>query len=173
MELLPYETMPEQNRGSDPAAQESAPLRGWLERSLQQMRDSGRLSQEYAGLIRLPAMEKFLRQDIAGRMRKAAGEGKLFREQPFFMGVKANELEASYPATEQIIIQGVIDVYLEEEDGLVLLDYKTDRVSAGEELVARYQKQLELYARALTQIRGIPVKERLIYSFALDRTIAI
>ncbi|MBR3102334.1 MAG: helicase-exonuclease AddAB subunit AddA [Lachnospiraceae bacterium] len=173
LELLPYETMPEQNRGSDPAAQESAPLRGWLERSLQQMRDSGRLSQEYAGLIRLPAMEKFLRQDIAGRMRKAAGEGKLFREQPFFMGVKANELEASYPATEQIIIQGVIDVYLEEEDGLVLLDYKTDRVSAGEELVARYQKQLELYARALTQIRGIPVKERLIYSFALDRTIAI
>ena len=106
-------------------------------------------------------------------MAQAAGAGKLFREQPFFMGVQANELEASWPEDEQIIIQGVIDVYLEEEDGLVLLDYKTDRVSTGEELTVRYKKQLELYARALKQIRGIPVKERLIYSFALDKTIAV
>ena len=166
LELLPYERMPERTAAP-------ADIQGWLERNLQQMRESGRLSQEYTGLIRLPAMEKFLRQEIAGRMAKAAGEGKLFREQPFFMGVQANELEASYPEDEQIIIQGVIDVYLEEEDGLVLLDYKTDRVSSGDELVARYQKQLELYARALTQIRGIPVKERLIYSFALDRTITV
>ena len=162
LELLAYESMPE------PAARLP-----WLEQSLQRMRDSGRLSQEYAGLIRLPAMERFLRQEIAGRMAQAAGAGKLFREQPFFMGVQANELEASWPEDEQIIIQGVIDVYLEEEDGLVLLDYKTDRVSTGEELTVRYKKQLELYARALKQIRGIPVKERLIYSFALDKTIAV
>ena len=89
------------------------------------------------------------------------------------MGVRASELDAAYPDTEQIIVQGVIDVYLEEEDGLVLLDYKTDRVQTGEELIARYQTQLELYARALQQIRGIAVKEKLIYSFALDRVIRL
>ncbi len=161
LELLPYENMPEGDCMS------------WLEKSREQMCASGRLSKEYNALIRLPAMEKFLRQEIAARMAAAARCGRLFREQPFFMGVRASELDAAYPDTEQIIVQGVIDVYLEEEDGLVLLDYKTDRVQTGEELIARYQTQLELYARALQQIRGIAVKEKLIYSFALDRVIRL
>ncbi len=162
LELLPYETLPE-----------AAQVRGWLEQSREKIRQSGRLSKEYDALIRLDAMERFLQQDIAGRMSQAAKAGRLFREQPFFMGVPAKELDENFPETEQIIVQGVIDVYLEEDDGLVLLDYKTDRVQAGDELIARYRTQLELYARALGQIRGIPVKEKLIYSFALDQVIAV
>ena len=68
---------------------------------------------------------------------------------------------------------GVIDAYWEEEDGLVLLDYKTDRVKTKEELVRRYSVQLELYARAMERILERPVKERLIYSFALDAFIRL
>ena len=161
LELLPYETMPERT--------EKETLTAWLIASREQMRASGRLSKEYDGLISLPAMERFLQQEMAA----AAKAGRLYREQPFFMGVPAVELDESFPAEEQIIVQGVIDVYLEEDDGLVLLDYKTDRVRTEEELVTRYRTQLELYARALQQIRGLPVREKLIYSFALNRVITV
>ena len=163
LELLPYERMPE----------DAKERRQWLERCREKMRAEGRLSGEYDALIRLPAMERFLMQEIAGRMSEAAKRGDLFREQPFFMGVPAKELGETFPDHEHVIIQGVIDVYLAEPDGLVLLDYKTDRVTNAEELITRYRTQLDLYARALEQIRGIAVKEILIYSFALDRTIAL
>ena len=55
---------------------------------------------------------------------------------------------------------GIIDVYFEEEDGLVVLDYKTDRVRTADELVRRYQSQLTYYARALSQITGKAVKRK-------------
>lgn len=61
----------------------------------------------------------------------------------------------------------------EEEDGLVVLDYKTDRVRTADELVRRYQSQLTYYARALSQITGKAVKEKIIYSFALGKEINV
>jgi ATP-dependent helicase/nuclease subunit A len=61
-------------------------------------------------------------------------------------------------------------VFWEEEDGIVLLDYKTDRVDSEEELVVRYEKQLQLYKSAIEHAYGVPVKEVLIYSFALERS---
>ena len=69
------------------------------------------------------------------------------------------------------MIQGIIDVYWEEEDALVLLDYKTDRVSSPEELISRYQLQLDYYAEALERLIGKKVKEKLIYSFCFDEVI--
>ena len=66
-----------------------------------------------------------------------------------------------------MLIQGIIDVYLEEEDGLVVADYKTDSVTRPQELINRYQVQLDYYARALEQLTGKKVREKIIYSFAL------
>ncbi len=70
-------------------------------------------------------------------------------------------------------MQGIIDVFFEETDGLVLLDYKTDRVKTGEELVERYHTQLEYYGQALEQLLGKKVKETWIYSFALGKEIRL
>ena len=70
-----------------------------------------------------------------------------------------------------MLIQGIIDVWLEEEDGMVLIDYKTDHVSDGEILVKRYKVQLDYYQRALEQMTGKRVKERIIYSLALQKEI--
>ena len=61
--------------------------------------------------------------------------------------------------------------YYEEEDGLVVLDYKTDRVRESRELVERYHGQLDYYARALEQATGKTVKEKIIYSFTLGEEI--
>ena len=74
-----------------------------------------------------------------------------------------------------IFRSGIIDSYFLEEDEIVLVDYKTDRVQRGEEplLIARYRSQLKDYARALQKMRKKKVKECLIYSFALDKAIQV
>ena len=63
-------------------------------------------------------------------------------------------------------MQGIIDVYFEEADGIVILDYKTDRVQSMEELWNRYETQLDYYGQAVARLSGKPVKEKIIYSFA-------
>ena len=74
------------------------------------------------------------------------------------------------------LIQGIIDAFWEEEDGIVLLDYKTDRVETAQELVDRYEAQMRLYAEALERIyaqKGVRVKEMLLYSFRLQEVIRV
>ena len=72
-----------------------------------------------------------------------------------------------------VMVQGIIDLYFEEDDGLVLLDYKTDRVWDEETLTNRYRVQLDYYQKALEKLTGKPVKERYLYAFALNRLISI
>ena len=151
-----------------------------LEEQMEGMRQTGRLSQEYREAVSVPKLLDFLTGRAAFRMAEAARAGKLFKEQPFVMGIPASRLGSGFPAEETVLIQGIIDVFFEEEDGLVVLDYKTDAVSAAEELVKRYQAQLAYYSEALAQIYGHepgagtkPVKERLIYSFKLGEEILL
>ena len=134
---------------------------------------AGRMKEEECALIYKKDMVSILNSDTCGRMKAADIAGKLYREQPFFMGVSASVMDPKFPADETVLIQGVIDAYWEEDGEWVLLDYKTDRVRDAETLKRRYLKQLELYADALEQLTGKKVKERLIYSFALGRTIAL
>ena len=116
---------------------------------------------------------KFMNTELAYRMALAAENNKLYKEQPFMMRVDANTVSPDFPAEEDILVQGVIDVYFEEDDGLVLMDYKTDYVSESEELIKRYKTQLEYYAKALEKLTHKKVKEKLIYSFALHRVINV
>ena len=74
---------------------------------------------------------------------------------------------------DTVLVQGIVDVFFVEEDGIVLLDYKTDRVKEAEELTKRYQAQLQLYAKALQRTMDLPVKEIWIYSFYLEKMIAL
>ena len=74
------------------------------------------------------------------------------------------------------LIQGIIDVFWIEDDGITVLDYKTDRVDTAQELIDRYATQLKLYADALERVfaaRKMRVKEILIYSFRLEKLIPI
>ena len=78
-----------------------------------------------------------------------------------------------YDVTEPdvLVVQGIIDAYFYEDDDVVVMDYKTDAVKTGEELVKRYHTQMEYYTEALERIVGKKVKERIIYSFALGEEI--
>ena len=106
-------------------------------------------------------------------MHAAAQRARLFREQPFVLGVDASEIYPGDTSVETILVQGIIDVYFEEPDGLVVLDYKTDKIKTGDELKEKYHAQLDYYAQALTQLTGKPVKEKIIYSFTLGEEIKV
>ena len=107
-------------------------------------------------------------------MSNAALNDKLYKEKPFVFGSDAKNLFGDETASdEMILVQGIIDAFFEEEDGIVLLDYKTDRVDEEDELVLRYEKQLQLYKSAIEKAYNVPVKEVLIYSFALEKEIEL
>jgi len=76
---------------------------------------------------------------------------------------------------EKLLVQGVIDCYFEEEDGLVLVDYKNDIVLNGDtaSIVARYEVQLSLYKEALERITDRKVKETYLYLFDLDQGVKL
>ena len=150
------------------------PLGDSLEDQIRKMEEDGRLLEDQVKRIPLEKVRKFLGTSIAGRMAVAAAAGCLFLEQPFVMGDLPEKIFGDGSASEEmLLVQGIIDVFFEEEDGIVLLDYKTDRVREAEELIRRYRRQLELYGEALERTRGKRVKERYLYSFALGETIRV
>ena len=144
-----------------------------VEKQVEEMLCAGTLAPEYAKAVSVPAIRAFLSTDLAKRMAAAEKSGRLYREQPFVLGLSADELNEGFPEEELVLIQGVIDVYFEEDGELVVADYKTDRVEDGKELVEKYRKQLDYYARALQQLTGKKVKEKIIYSFRLHEEIVL
>ena len=124
-------------------------------------------------LINTNDIRAFLNTGLWKRMREALVRGDLYREQPFIMGRKASLIFPEGPDDETVQIQGIIDAFFEEDDALVVMDYKTDNVHNEGTLVRRYKKQLELYSDALEQIFRKKVKERMIYSVKLDKEISL
>lgn len=155
MELMDFEAV----RGEEKA------LRDFLQKEVAEKR----LSEEYYNAVNIRKIVNFLRSDLGIRMWKAQREGRLYKEQPFVLGIEAKRLGAQFPAGETVLIQGIIDVFFVEDDGLVLLDYKTDSVNSMEELWKRYETQLDYYSEALQKLMQMPVKERVLYSFSLER----
>jgi len=158
LELLPFDRM-----GSARDVQEY--LEGLVEKR--------QYTRENLDLIDCGEIWKFLDSGLGRRMRQAQKEGRLHKEQQFVMGLPAAELygENGRYSDELVIIQGIIDAYLEEADGLVLVDYKTDRIRSPQTLLAHYGVQLEYYKKALEMMTGQKVKEKLIYSLTLQQEI--
>ncbi|MDO5340700.1 MAG: helicase-exonuclease AddAB subunit AddA [Eubacteriales bacterium] len=132
---------------------------------INRMLETGRMNELQVKSVNPWDVNAFVQSDIGKRAASAVKSGRARREQPFVF-----EYEGQ-------IIQGIIDMYFEEDGELVLIDYKTDRVNksaAGEqELVKRYAIQLDYYAKALAQLTDKCVKEKIIYSFALGKEIKI
>lgn len=134
-----------------------------------------KLSKEDAKLIWNQRIFHFLTSQTAKRMRMAEKEDRISRETQFVVGIPAKELYQESESEERILLQGVIDVYFEEDGKLILLDYKTDSVLEGQEelLILRYKKQFELYKMALEKMTGKTVGEMILYSFGLGKELWI
>ena len=146
-----------------------------LEGALEELVESGRVRAEDMRYIRKHKLMKFLDSALGSQMREAQAEGRLYREQPFVTMIPAAEVVPEAADRERVLVQGIIDGFYETEQGIVLMDYKTDHLESGQEgiLVERYEKQMELYARALEGILGKRVVRKVLYSFSLDKEIEV
>ena len=144
-------------------------LKNRLEEFLQRETISLRLTEEYAKAVSLPKILNFLEQELAYRMWRAQEQGLLYREQPFVLGIDAKRLDPDLPEGEKVLIQGIIDVFFIEDGEIILLDYKTDVIDSLEALWNRYNVQIQYYEEALTKLMQMPVKERILYSFYLEK----
>ncbi|MGJ0909115.1 helicase-exonuclease AddAB subunit AddA [Clostridium botulinum] len=117
---------------------------------------------------------KFCRSELGKRM---INSNNINREMPFSIEISVLEiykdLDKEIYKDEKLIIQGIIDCYFEEEEGLVLLDYKTDYVNDIEEIKNRYKIQIKYYEEALKRITGKTVKDKYLYLFSIDNYIKI
>lgn len=144
-------------------------LRQSLMESLQNQLKEGKLSEEYYQIVKADRILAFLKAEIGYRMWRASLCGKLHREQPFVLAIPATRLKDTFPEQEKVLIQGIIDVYFEEDGKIVLLDYKTDIIGSLDDLWNRYQTQLDYYQEALEKLTLLPVKEKMLYSFHLGK----
>jgi ATP-dependent helicase/nuclease subunit A len=133
----------------------------------------GLIPDEYRDVVKPEDVRTYLLTDLGTRMGAAFSRGELMREKPFMMGISAKELDPAFPEEEMVLVQGIVDAWFLEDDEIVLLDYKTDKVGDGKALVDRYAVQLQLYKRALEAATGKKVKEVYIYSFTLESVIKL
>ena len=87
------------------------------------------------GVVLAKDIFMFLESPLGIRMTKANLENKLFKEKQYVMGVEASEIDSEYTGEEMVLVQGIIDAYFEEQDEIVIVDYKTDRVKTTQELL--------------------------------------
>ncbi len=138
---------------------------------LQRLVDRHFLTQEQLALVDSKKIAAFFATPLGKRLRQG---DQVVREFKFSI---LEDGESYDPALsgEQVLLQGVVDCALVEEDGLILLDFKTDRVTDQTlpALMERYRPQVQAYAQALQRIYGKPVKQSLLYFFAVDRLEAL
>jgi ATP-dependent helicase/nuclease subunit A len=140
---------------------------------VQEMVNKELLSKEEALQVNIAGVSKFFSSDLGRRILQAE---KVYREVPFNLVCRAADIAADWGQCEdELLVQGVIDLYFWEKDEMVLLDYKTDRITAQnrDELISDYRIQLELYKTALERIQGYPVKESYLYLFDCDEEVKL
>lgn len=146
----------------------------YLEKYLLSLKEREILSEPQIEAIDVGVVERFFQGPIGQRMQKAS---EVKREIPFSLALPAHEIydDLDDDWREKVLVQGVIDCLWYEEDGWVLLDYKSDYVKPGEldEFIKGYQGQINLYARAVEEIWKQPVKEKYLYLFALGEAIRV
>ena len=131
------------------------------------------LGEEELSLLNKEQFQTFLSSSLGECFKKAFREKRLFREKHFMRALPYHSLFPERTEEDEVLLQGIIDAFIVEDDGIILVDYKTDRVKSEEELRERYRKQIMLYSDALEAILGKRVKRRVLYSFYLAKEVEI
>ena len=131
------------------------------------------LEEEERNLLNKEQFQTFLSSSLGECFKKAFQEKRLFREMHFMRALPFRALFPDRKEEDEVLLQGIIDAFIVEDDGIILVDYKTDRVKSEEELRERYRKQIMLYSDALEAILGKRVKRRVLYSFYLGEEVEI
>ncbi|MDD6478632.1 MAG: helicase-exonuclease AddAB subunit AddA [Oscillospiraceae bacterium] len=139
-----------------------------VEDEIERLREWEYISETEAEAVDISAIKAFFKSDVFARIKNA---DNIKREMRFLTEVSAGKIDSTIAIElqdEKIIIQGAVDLCFEENGEIVILDFKSDRVESFEELKNTYSEQLNIYAEACKKIFNKPVREKLIYSFALN-----
>jgi ATP-dependent helicase/nuclease subunit A len=132
----------------------------------------GMLTEAEASAVDQKPIAEFFSGSLAKRILSAE---KVYREYTFAACIPLKEIQPDIPENEaeneNVVIQGAVDCAFVENGSLVIVDFKTDRAKSDEELVEKYKDQLGIYCRCLSEVLDIPVKEAVIYSFRLGKSI--
>lgn len=143
-----------------------------LEAEIRRLTEKGMLTTLQADAINRRTVKSFLESDLAERILSSP---EVLREKRFIIEVPISEIYEGVEqfSDEKVMIQGACDCAFEEEGGLVVIDYKTDLIDDEEIFREKYRSQLMLYKKALELCTEKPVRETLLYSFHLSRTIEV
>ena len=144
----------------------------WIAGELEKLKKAGRLDETMYELVRIPMIVDFFASPLGKRMVQADQREELRKEKAFVLGIPAGEIW-DCDSRELVLVQGIVDAFFYEDGDIILMDYKTDSVEKPEQLIQRYQAQLDLYARALEEATGKKVREKIIYSFHLKKEIIL
>ena len=144
----------------------------WIAEELEKLKKAGRLDETMYELVRIPMIVDFFASPLGKRMVQADQREELRKEKAFVLGIPAGEIW-DCDSRELVLVQGIVDAFFYEDGDIILMDYKTDSVEKPEQLIQRYQAQLDLYARALEEATGKKVREKIIYSFHLKKEIIL
>ena len=136
-----------------------------LESEIERLIAGGYINKQQADSLDIKAIKSFFSSNTAKRIFNS---NKIHREYKISAFVKASSIYDT-EFDDEILVQGIADCIIEEDDGLVLIDYKTDNVDSEDQLLKRYVKQISFYEYAVSKALGKPVKESLLYSFKLGR----
>ncbi|WP_338609113.1 helicase-exonuclease AddAB subunit AddA [Clostridium baratii] len=121
----------------------------------------------------------FFKCDLGKNILKVYNEGGIIhRELPFFTRISASKVKEDISKesySEEVRLQGVIDLFFELDGAIILVDYKTDYVEDNieEEMNRRYKIQLDYYSDAIKKITGKVVNKRYLYLFYIDKAIEL
>ena len=142
-----------------------------IENLIEKMIQNEIITKQEAEKININKLLSYTKSDLYKNLKKAK---EIHKEQPFYMNIPANEIY-DVNIEEKILVQGVVDLYyIDENDNIILVDYKTDYVKKDEkELIEKYQKQLSIYKQAIEEALQKEVYKTYIYSIYLDKSIEL
>ena len=139
-----------------------------VEELVQELVLKGIITQNEAKQIDINKILQFTKSKIWEDLKTAK---EVYREKPFYINIPAKEIYGK-ETEEKVLVQGIIDLYyIDAQDEITLVDYKTDYVQKGHEveLIQKYKEQLELYKKALEEALDKNVKNVYIYSVHLGQ----
>lgn len=150
---------------------ETEPSREAVWQVVDRLRDRRLLTPEQAESIDADRIAAFLQSDLCREIRRAT---RVWREYRFALLVPASLYDPTVQG-EEMMLQGIADVCYRTENGLVVADFKTDRIRPGEEneRAAQYRTQLEAYSHALSRVLEEKVTRRVLYFFQTGKAVEI
>lgn len=128
----------------------------------------GKITAREAEIVEPEHIAKFFRSELGQRMLKSS---EIVRERAFYSEIEGTEIGQEYGG--RISVQGQIDLYFVEDDGIVVVDYKSDTDDNLDEERENYAQQVKIYSRLLPERTGKPIKEMYLYAFLADKEIKI